>query len=943
MQRGNDPDKLTGTNNNVNSNPPSNDNHPKTSTAANSTGAMSDSNATSSYDQQSAPATALRANRQNPGGADSAVAEPSIGGVATPYNSAKIETAKQHLVDSLNGTHIDNSADHTTNNKSVKSTITSGATSVASSAAAAGAAALTAAKKLVSHDDETHSRTSDSHPSHVAHMPSYAKDIPSSTASTTTLYGSPYPTEHDAATAGTGPAAARDMSSGQSKAATPLQPSSMQSSLHSEHQNAGTARSTGLSQNPMTHSSSSTEPMSADRHQLPHQEGNSMPGSMKGREVSTAGVMGATSAYFAAPPMKDTVTSTTDIPPTAPGQAHTASNMSKGSHGAAIMGASAATAGAAAYNANKNQQGSTNLAATDKDTELLKTQRAERRPSIADKVKNVFRRRSSTVELDNDNIETGNFRGSNTLGAPNSESTIKHRKSSGLNSREMATAAAAAAKIQAATAAGPHSHRVNKTVNELSQQGSKMAPESPQLTSSGAPKADLHATSGIPATKIDAVPTTTLNQGYNSTKAHDVDTSKTATTASHGHDSQMDSRPLKEKISAPIVGTAVAGTTAAYASHRASTGMDTMKDPMDQSASTNSRASMDSANAVHASSDHKPAHMSSTSPAAGTTLGKMGVNEDNSHSHSGTSSTSHPTSPTRPFAEKVKAPLVGAAAAVAGLGNKMKETVSHATHRRSSIDANKVAATKPTVGTASTDSTMPSTTFSSANQATKPSVTSGGTAGPTVASSHAMPAMGAATAAGASMAARDMSSKDTFAKDNNLHTSSIPPATTTSTYATPSATTTTTAPTTNTSADKLGTTSALGAAAAGTAAYATHKPSAPSHTMNTTNPAANTAGYNNTINTNNPISRAPVSTSTKAGPDEVMAADKIAAAIPTSFHGNVPRAGPGEEVVWVKTVTTTDYYDTKDAQDTVGDVVETRQDTVHPSGVVEQRGGGRHM
>ncbi|KAG9320159.1 hypothetical protein KVV02_004296, partial [Mortierella alpina] len=916
MQRGNDPDKFTGTNSNIDSTLFANNSRPKTSTAANTTGVMSDSNATSSYQQQSAPATALRANYQNPGGADSAVAEPSIGGAAMPYNSAKIEAAKQHLVDSLNGTHIDNSVDHTNNSKSVTSTIPSGATSVATGAA----------KKLVSHDDETKLATSGSHPSQVAEMPSYAKDIPSSTASTTTLYGSPFPTDHDSSISSTGTGAARDMSSGQSRTTAPLGASSMHPNLHSEQQNLGTVHPTGLSQNVTTHSSS-TAPMMTDSQQLHHQDGNTASGSMKGREVSTAGVMGATSALFAAPPMKDTVTSTTDIPPTAPGQAPASSNLPMGSHDAAAMGATAAAAGAAAYNTNKSQQ----------DADLLKTNRAERRPSIADKFKNVFRRRSSAVELDNDNIETGNFRGSNnTLGAPNNDTTLQKRKSSGLNSREMATAAAAAAKIQAATAAGPHSHLVNKTVNELSQQDSKtMAPDSPQLTSSGAPKADLHATSGVPATKIDAVPTTTLNQGYHNAKAHDVVTSKTATTASHAHDT----RPLKEKISAPISGTAIAGTAAAFAGHRASTGKETINDPMDPAA------------AVNASSDHNPTHMSSTSPAAGT-LDKTGMNVDTDHSRVGASATSHPTSPTRPLAEKVKAPIVGAAAAVAGLGNKMKETVSNVTRRRSSTDASKVAATQPAMGTASMGTTMPSTTSSSANQTAIPPMASSGTTGPAFESSHAMPTIGATTAAGASMAARDMSNRDmstrdTFAKDNNnnnVHTSSAAPAMTT-TYATPSSTSTT-APKSNISAGNLGTASALGAAAvASTAAYATHQPSAPSHTMNTSNNTTNnTTGYNNTSNTNHAVLNTPGTASKKMGAEDITVADKIASAIPTSFHGTVPKAGPGEEVVWVKTVTTTDYYDTMNAQDTVGNVVETRQDAVNvnPSGAVEQRGGGRH-
>jgi len=38
--------------------------------------------------------------------------------------------------------------------------------------------------------------------------------------------------------------------------------------------------------------------------------------------------------------------------------------------------------------------------------------------------------------------------------------------------------------------------------------------ESPHLTSSGLPKADLHATPGVPATKLDAHPTSTINKAY---------------------------------------------------------------------------------------------------------------------------------------------------------------------------------------------------------------------------------------------------------------------------------------------------------------------------------------------------------------------------------------------------------------------------------------------
>ncbi|KAK3844992.1 MAG: hypothetical protein J3R72DRAFT_436677 [Linnemannia gamsii] len=47
----------------------------------------------------------------------------------------------------------------------------------------------------------------------------------------------------------------------------------------------------------------------------------------------------------------------------------------------------------------------------------------------------------------------------------------------------------------------------------------------------------------------------------------------------------------------------------------------------------------------------------------------------------------------------------------------------------------------------------------------------------------------------------------------------------------------------------------------------------------------------------------------RASATDVEFADKIAAAIPESYHGPVPNLQPGEEIVWVKTVTTTDYYD----------------------------------
>ncbi|KAG0069685.1 hypothetical protein BGZ92_004627, partial [Podila epicladia] len=49
--------------------------------------------------------------------------------------------------------------------------------------------------------------------------------------------------------------------------------------------------------------------------------------------------------------------------------------------------------------------------------------------------------------------------------------------------------------------------------------------------------------------------------------------------------------------------------------------------------------------------------------------------------------------------------------------------------------------------------------------------------------------------------------------------------------------------------------------------------------------------------------------------------------------GPIPTVNPGEEVIWVKTVTTTDFYDDEAAGivDRNGDVVSTQQDVLTPN------------
>ncbi|KAF9920117.1 hypothetical protein FBU30_010106 [Linnemannia zychae] len=50
---------------------------------------------------------------------------------------------------------------------------------------------------------------------------------------------------------------------------------------------------------------------------------------------------------------------------------------------------------------------------------------------------------------------------------------------------------------------------------------------------------------------------------------------------------------------------------------------------------------------------------------------------------------------------------------------------------------------------------------------------------------------------------------------------------------------------------------------------------------------------------------------------------------PAAYRGSIPQCGPGEEVVWVKTITTTDYYDDGTPAGRA-DVVDRRQETINP-------------
>ncbi|KAF9278937.1 hypothetical protein BGZ68_008229 [Mortierella alpina] len=50
------------------------------------------------------------------------------------------------------------------------------------------------------------------------------------------------------------------------------------------------------------------------------------------------------------------------------------------------------------------------------------------------------------------------------------------------------------------------------------------------------------------------------------------------------------------------------------------------------------------------------------------------------------------------------------------------------------------------------------------------------------------------------------------------------------------------------------------------------------------------------------------------------------AAPPTDYHGQMPQAKPGEEVVWVKKITTTDYYDDENLDEPTGVIEDSNRD-----------------
>ncbi|KAF9428171.1 hypothetical protein BGZ94_003212, partial [Podila epigama] len=416
-------------------------------------------------------ASAMRAGRSQ-GELAYEVAGPTIGGMprdVSPYDPAKIEVAKDNLVDSMNKAHISSDDGATTIVTKTTTTTTTikpvepslgqsvanaasnaGATAAhavgaaATGAVAAGASLVNAAKNMVSKNDE-HSLDSP-HPHPIPIMSSSSSvSHPTSTTYTPTSSNihNNYNTNAVPSSVPTGATIARAPVSAAPTPANTMNISSMAPSVSyvAPTTHMEPIRSTGLDKSPAAsiHSSaSSIRSIGSDSTPVIATYSEFM--AKNPNNVATAGVIGSASATGAAPPVHETV---------------------HASH----KGSSAADKTSPPSSHSSSSEHLTPSSASAKEEHPR-----ERRGSIRDKVKNVF-----------------------------------HRRPSAQAQEEAAAAAAAAAAAEEAKkpkAYDPKSDRF------------EAVPETP-YTSSGAPKADLHAAPGKPAVRLDAHPTKTLNQGTN--------------------------------------------------------------------------------------------------------------------------------------------------------------------------------------------------------------------------------------------------------------------------------------------------------------------------------------------------------------------------------------------------------------------------------------------
>ncbi|KAG0348080.1 hypothetical protein BG004_006135 [Podila humilis] len=106
-------------------------------------------------------------------------------------------------------------------------------------------------------------------------------------------------------------------------------------------------------------------------------------------------------------------------------------------------------------------------------------------------------------------------------------------------------------------------------------------------------------------------------------------------------------------------------------------------------------------------------------------------------------------------------------------------------------------------------------------------------------------------------------------------------------------------------------------------------------TANVNGTDTTTTNMPNTMNNNkdNNMSSSLTTTGDHKLPAAKVESDRIAAAMPDTYKGPLPVAHPGEEVIWVKTITTTNYYDDEatGVMDRNGDVISTQQNVLTPN------------
>ncbi|KAF9178674.1 hypothetical protein BGZ51_007543 [Haplosporangium sp. Z 767] len=870
MQRSNDhpSDNLHGYNLHSNVNQPSTENDNNISGNKNYNDSNVNRNATSSYTAQQPNAMAMRSGLQNPSGSNYQVAEPSMGGgismKMSPYDSAKIEVAKEHLVEALNSTHINDKTKDTEttgtntgtgtgttrlNNSGVDNDTRTNPALAGVTTAGTAAAGVGAAKTLASQNDQRYTTA-----------PTAAENPMTAETSKDNTMSAPRSTGH----------------------------------IEPRH-------STGLDRDSVER----TEATHHHHHHQPQQQQHQqqmqgvhdehLPASMRGHQVHTAGVMGASSPWFPAPPMNDTVVCTTDIPPTAPGQATSASNT---------------TTSTSRAKARRSSHDSLPKSSSHKSEDDH-----HHHHGIAEKVMNVFRRRSTSDELEKERTKA-----STTTPATTTATTA------GTSGPSENTKTAAAMGVAAAGGVGARG--ANRDVNQSTH--NEPAPGSPHLTSSGAPKADLHATSGVPAPKVDVKPTKTLNQGYNNQKPHQgLEASSTKETSSP--------TSTTDKIKAPILGAAATAGVAAMgaaanAEYKARSAKDSAWDKLHGNntaathnndnvhesgykttassaatppslahsktqSSASSGATLDTTKSIYTPSVNSTANKSSTSTPGtipsgpGTGLDKTAVTD---------ADPGHGTTSTAPHHNPLASYIGQKAAAV-------RESVSHVAHRRSSATPsdtpNKVSDAKdPVVGTShntATPSAYQKPTHSTAPGTAMPPPTTtaaGNTASRPLTDKAAAP-LGAAAAAGTAAyaghkAATANDTPSTNTNDNinihrdrdrdtdNRHNTSAYPTTTTPT------------------AMHTGTTTAPAKVPMSTAAGF-----APTADMTAPTAAPTSTAKHTTSNANEG----------SIGASAVPSSDRTSAPVPSTYQAPILQAGPGEKVAWVKTVTTTDYYGDKAA------------------------------